>query len=411
MFTALYPPLIPMLTPLNHLLRASLANYPTKTNDLMSRQLRTAIEIFERQTRDYQKPAFNIGTETAFDESANDESPNQAGQIETELAMALPFCHLRRFGRRDNRLSAKKILLIAPLSGHFATLLRDTINFFVNDHQVFITDWQDCRHIPISQGEFNLDDYVDVILKFAAHLGDDLHIVAICQPTVPVLMAAAWQAMNGNKLAKSLSLCAGPIDTRHHPTAVNRFAERTPISFFENFMIQTVGDDFAGAGRRIYPGYIQLNAFISMNFFNHWQKSMAFYVDRMRGDDQAADRYTRFYDEYLATLDMPAEYYLDTVDKVFQSHQLPRGEIIYRGTRLDFAAMTQLALMTVEGGKDDITGQNQTHAAHDICTNVVHEKRRRYTHQGVGHFGVFSGSHFRQIIGPEIAAFIASCHR
>ena len=298
------------------------------------------------------------------------------------------------------------MLVVAPLSGHFATLLRDTARGLLAEHDVYITDWQDARQVPAGRGPFTLDDYIDTLLDFLERLGPDVHLVAVCQPSVPALAATALLAAAGKDTPRSLVLMGGPIDTRVGVTKVNEFAGSHSRRWFERMLIQTVPPPYPGFGRRVYPGFMQLSGFMGMNLDRHVGAHLRMFEHLVAGDGESAEAHRRFYDEYLAVMDMPAEYFLETVERVFQEHHLPRGLFTHRDAPVDTAAIRDTALMTVEGERDDISGVGQTEAAHRLCPNVQAERRRHRLQAGVGHYGIFNGRRWRKEILPDVADFI-----
>jgi poly(3-hydroxybutyrate) depolymerase len=305
------------------------------------------------------------------------------------------------------------VLLVAPLSGHHATLLRDTVRTMLPDHKVYITDWVDARMVPAEAGAFTLDDYVATIERFLRVIGeaagmDRVHVVSVCQPTVPVLAAVSLMAARGEPVPRSLVLMGGPIDPRESPTAVNNLATQKPMWWFESNLIHLVPPNYPGRGRRVYPGFLQHAGFMAMNPERHFMSHWDFYQDLVKGDLDDADAHRRFYDEYNAVLDMPAEYYLDTVRTVFQEFALPRGTWHVKGERVRPAAIEGTALMTIEGELDDISGEGQTRAAHALCTGVDDAARDHYTVPGAGHYGIFSGRRWRTQVYPRVRDFIAA---
>lgn len=366
-------------------------------------------EFVHRLTKEYTRPTFDI-TEVMLD--------GERLTIAEEVIIATPFCQVVRFVRgganpaTQARLNAQpKVLLCAPLSGHFATLLRDTVRAFAPDHDVYITDWIDARQVPVTAGRFGLDDYVDHLMAFIRELGpESLHVVAVCQPAVPVLAAISLLASSGENCPKSMSLMGGPIDGRLSPTAVNRLAMERPIHFFEDMLCYPVPAGFPGVGRRVYPGFLQLSAFVSMNPKGHAKAYREYYFDRVRGREEKAEKHERFYDEYNAVLDMDADYYLETVRIIFQDFLLPRGLWSVRGKKVKPEDIRHTALLTVEGADDDITGKGQTHITHALCKGIPSEMKQEITAAGCGHFGIFSGSKFRDTIYPQLRAFVAAHH-
>ena len=363
-------------------------------------------ELLHRIGKDYEKPAF------AIHQVAKD---GHDVPVVEKVALDKPFCRLLRFKRytddAENILGMKDqptVLVVAPLSGHHATLLRDTVRTLLPDHKVYITDWVDARMVPKEAGAFTLDDYVGYIQDFIRHIGAGrLHVVSVCQPTVPVLAAISLMAARGEDVPRSMVMMGGPIDTRNSPTAVNNLASTRPLWWFEQNVIHTVPPNYPGRGRRVYPGFLQHTGFVAMNPERHFMSHWDFYQDLVKGDLEDAASHRRFYDEYNAVLDMPAEYYLDTIRVVFQEHLLPRGEWTVTGERVDPAAITGCALMTIEGELDDISGLGQTRAAHALCTGVADADREHFTVEGAGHYGIFSGRRWRTQVYPKVRDFIA----
>jgi poly(3-hydroxybutyrate) depolymerase len=293
------------------------------------------------------------------------------------------------------------------MSGHYSTLLRGTVEHFIGDHDVYITDWINARNVPVSDGGFSFDDYVSYIIEFSQFLGNDFHIVAVCQPSVPAIVAVSVMAQRQvSYQPNSLTLLGGPVDTRVNPTEVNNYAVNKELQWFENNVICTVPDNFVGVGQQVYPGFIQLGGFMSMNLDSHINKHFTFFGDLVKGDGDSAESHRQFYNEYLAVMDMPAQFYIDTIHRVFIEHQLPKGEITYLGEPVDCSVVSQVALMTVEGEHDDITGSGQTQAAHDILSGIPQDKKHHYIQSDVGHYGIFNGRRFRQEVGPRIKQFI-----
>jgi len=353
-------------------------------------------EVFERYTGVYERPEFGL--------DYADIDGNKIA-IKEQVVLAKPYCNLLNFKRNGN-YDQPKMLIIAPMSGHYATLLRGTVEHFIDDHDVYITDWINARDVPLGDGSFSFDDYVSYIMEFGEFL-EDYHIVAVCQPTVPTIVAVSVMAQNKvSYQPKSMSLLGGPIDTRISPTEVNDYAASKELNWFENNVICTVPDNYAGAGQQVYPGFIQLSGFLSMNMDSHINKHFTFFGDLVKGDGDSAESHRKFYNEYLAVMDMPAQYYLETVKRVFIEHDLPRGTMTYRGEKVDSSAVDAVALFTVEGENDDITGTGQTQAAHNVLSSIPKAKKQHYQQPEVGHYGVFNGRRFRQEIGPRIRQFI-----
>ena len=295
------------------------------------------------------------------------------------------------------------------MSGHYATLLRGTVEAFLPNHDVYITDWGDARMVPVSEGRFDLDDYIDYIISILHRLGGDCHVVGVCQPSVPVLAAIArMEAENDPYTPHSMILMGGPIDTRINPTAVNKLAEERGTDWFRHNVITKVPFPHPGMFRDVYPGFLQLHGFVSMNLDRHLDAHKELYFNLVKGDGDSAQKHREFYDEYLAVMDLTAEFYLQTVDTVFVKHDLPNGAMMHRGAKIDPAAIRKCALLTIEGEKDDISGVGQTEAAHKLCVNIPADKKVHYLQHGVGHYGVFNGSRFRSEIAPRISDFVLS---
>lgn len=366
-------------------------------------------ELFHRIGKDYQKPAWDIDSVQVDGAEVG---------VSEEVALGLPFCRLLHFRRHgDNAAHSRAlasqpvVLVVAPLSGHHATLLRDTVRTLLRDHQVYVTDWVDARMVPARAGRFGLDDYVAYVRRFIGRLGaENLHVVSVCQPTVPVLAAVSLMASAGEATPRSLVMMGGPIDARRSPTAVNNLATRNPLSWFETNLIHPVPGNYPGAGRRVYPGFLQHAGFLSMNPSRHLMSHWDFYTSLVQGDQEDAAAHRAFYDEYNAVLDMPAEYYLDTIRIVFQQFLLPRGEWHIHGVRVDPAAITRTALLSIEGELDDIAGLGQTEAVHELCTGVPAGRREHRVIAGAGHYGIFSGRRWREQVYPQVRDFIAAHH-
>ncbi len=362
-------------------------------------------ELLYRVGKDYEKPEFGI---------RQVEAHGHVVPVVEIAALEKPFCRLLRFKRFSDdpdTIAALKddpvVLVVAPLSGHHATLLRDTVRTLLKDHKVYITDWIDARMVPASAGPFHLDDYVDYLREFMATIGaKDLHVISVCQPTVPVLAAVSLMASAGETTPRSLTLMGGPIDTRKSPTKVNDLATTKPLSWFQHTVIHDVPRNYPGHRRRVYPGFLQHAGFIAMNPSRHFSSHWDFYQDLVRGDQDDAAEHRKFYDEYNAVLDMPAEYYLDTIRIVFQEHLLPRGLWHVRGARVAPEAIVDTALFTIEGELDDISGLGQTQAAHDLTTNLKPTRKRHLTVEGAGHYGIFSGRRWREVVYPKVREFI-----
>ncbi len=371
----------------------------------LGRTFYAAADLTANMTRRYSKPAWGI-----------DEI--RVGQTDVRVHMETvwrsPWVKLRRFRREASDLKAAgkaldtpAVLIVAPLSGHFATLLRGTVQTFLQDHDVYVTDWVNARNVPIVEGRFDFHDYIDHIALMLRQIGRRAHIVAVCQPGPPALAATALMAEDGDPMRPaSITLMGSPIDARLAPTATNVLAEERPFAWFQSNMIYSVPAPYAGMMRRVYPGFVQLYSFMSMNADRHQEAHQRYFGHLVRGDGDSADKHREFYDEYLSVLDLTEEFYLQTVDVVFQRHLLPKGELTHRGRLVDLAALTDVGLMTVEGEKDDISGVGQTQAAHPLTPNVPEDRRELYVQPGVGHYGVFNGRRFADEIYPRVRDFI-----
>jgi poly(3-hydroxybutyrate) depolymerase len=363
----------------------------------VARSVLASCEVFARLALTHHRPTYGI---------ASVVSQDREFEVIEEQVMRTPFGTLLRF-RKEGAPEQPRVLLVAPMSGHFATLLRDTIHTLLQDHDVYITDWHNARDVPLKHGVFGLDDYTEHLIQFLTRMGPGAHLMAICQPCVAALSATALMAQDGHPAQpRSLTLMAGPIDCRVNPTTVNELATSKPLSWFEEHMIHTVPWTLRGAGRRVYPGFVQLSAFMSMNEARHRQ---AFRDMRQRlaaGLHDEAKPTQAFYEEYFAVADLPAEFYLETVGKVFQTYDLPRGSLSWRDTVVDPSAIRRTALMTVEGERDDICAVGQTVAAQDLCTAVRPYWRNHHVQTGVGHYGVFSGKRWQREIYPRVRDLI-----
>lgn len=356
-------------------------------------------ELFDRATQRRLKPSFGI------DATLIDDQPVA---VREEVTAQKPFCRLLHFAR-DVRLPRNDphVLIVAPMSGHHATLLRGTVETLLPTHEVYITDWTDARLVPLSAGGFDLADYIDYIIDFLRVLGPDTHVMAVCQPSPPALAATALMAAAGDAATpKSLTLMGGPVDTRVNPTQVNVVGASQSLDWFERKVIDLVPPHYPGAMRRVYPGFLQLGGFMSMNPDRHMQSHIDFFHHLVVGDGESAAGHRRFYDEYLSVMDLSADFYLDTIRHVFQEHSLPEGLFTHRGEKVDPAAIRKTALMTIEGELDDISGLGQTKAAHDLCRNIPAAKRRHFEQKDVGHYGIFNGRKWRQFIYPAWAEFV-----
>jgi len=373
---------------------------------LMARSAAAAAEVFEGLTRRYGKPAWGLDVVSV-----------NGADVRTveETVWSSPWCRLIRFARNPADLrragkpmDAPAVLIVAPLSGHYATLLRGTVEAFIQDHDVYVTDWINARQAPMLEGRFDFHDYIDHVRTMLGQVGPGAHVVGVCQPGPPVLAAVAVMAMDDDpNRPASMTFMGSPIDARLSPTVTNQLAEQKPFTWFRSNMIHTVPLPYPGAGRRVYPGFVQLYSFMSMNEDRHRDAHQDYFANLVRGDGDAAEKHAEFYDEYLSVLDLTEEFYLQTIDIVFQQHLLARGLLEHRGGRVDLTAIADVGLMTVEGEKDDISGVGQTQAAHGLCTSIPEDRRELYVNPDVGHYGVFNGRRFRDDIYPRVRDFIA----
>lgn len=365
----------------------------------VGRTTAASLEVFERATRRYGKPEFDLA-ETVVD--------GKAVPVVEQIVWRKPFCNLIHFDRAVPRTRERdpRLLIVAPMSGHYATLLRGTVEALLPHADIYITDWIDARMVPLTEGTFDLDDYIDYVIQMLHHLGPDTHVMAVCQPAVPVLAAVARMEADDDPLSPaSMTLMGGPIDTRINPTAVNKLAKEKPIEWFRDNVVMPVPFPHPGFMRPVYPGFLQLSGFMSMNLDRHILAQRDFFEHLVKNDGDAAEKHRDFYDEYLAVMDLTAEFYLQTVETVFMRHALPKGEMMHRDKPVDLTAIRKVALLTVEGENDDISGVGQTKAAQTLCINIPDEMRQHYMQPDVGHYGVFNGSRFRREIVPRIAAF------
>jgi poly(3-hydroxybutyrate) depolymerase len=360
--------------------------------------LASALDVFAHAAAPRGKPAFGLGSTTI--------DGRTVPIIETIEAQKT-FGQLKHFVRDGAREGDPKLLIVAPMSGHFATLLRGTVERMLPGHDVYITDWRDARNVPLSQGGFDLDDYIDYLVGWLEHIGPGAHMLAVCQPSVPSYAAVSlMSASNHPCLPRTLTMMGGPIDTREAPTAVNALAVERPLSWFKQNVVATVPMNYPGGGREVYPGFLQLAGFMSMNLGNHLLSHWAMFKHLVEGADESADATKKFYDEYRSVCDMTAEFYLQTVEHVFQKHSLPKGEFMHRGSLIDPGAITNVALLAVEGEKDDISGLGQTRAALKIATHLPETMKQYYVAPGVGHYGIFNGSKWRNVIAPVVEDWI-----
>ncbi|CAN7503541.1 polyhydroxyalkanoate depolymerase [Phenylobacterium sp. LjRoot219] len=370
-----------------------------------ARRIYAGADLFVNLTRRYGRPAWGIH-EVQID--------GKPVRVSEETAWSTPWVKLKHFARDpdDLRQAGRSepepaVLIVAPLSGHYATLLRGTVQTFLQDHEVYVTDWENARNVPIVEGRFDLHDYIDHIRQMLRAIGPRPHVVAVCQPGPPTLAAAALMAEDAEpSRPASMTFMGSPIDARLSPTVTNKLAEEKPFAWFESNVIYTVPAPYAGVGRRVYPGFVQLAAFMSMNLERHQEAHLQYLQHLMRGDGDSADKHLDFYDEYLSVLDLTEEFYLQTIDQVFQRYLLPKGELEHRGRLVRPELIRDIGLLTVEGENDDISGIGQTQAAHALCAGLPEELKEDYVQPHVGHYGVFNGRRFREEIYPRVRAFI-----
>ena len=385
---------------------AKLYSHPLSpfTHVPMAQRLAASFDLMHRLAKEYEKPRFDIrstivdGVEVA---------------VQEQVPVDKPFCRLLRFKRftdharvLERMKSQPTVLVVAPLSGHHSTLLRDTVKMLLCDHKVFITDWTDARMVPLEHGPFHLDDYVQYVQEFIRAIGHNVNVISVCQPTVPVLAAVSLMASAGEPTPPALVMMGGPIDARLSPTAVNNLAMNKSFEWFENNVIYRVPPNYPGAGRRVYPGFMQHSGFVAMNPDRHMSSHYDYFLDLVRGDEESAEAHRQFYDEYNAVLDMPAEYYLDTIRTVFQDFALVNGTWDVAGKRVRPQDISRSALLTIEGELDDISGAGQTRAAHALCTGIPNSRKFHYDAIGAGHYGIFSGRRWREQVYPEVRQFV-----
>jgi len=374
------------------------------THTPMAQRVAASFDLMHRLAKEYEKPRFEItgatvdGVEVA---------------VQEQVAIEKPFCRLLRFKRFSDDPTAlaemKKqptVLVVSPLSGHHSTLLRDTVTSLLHHHKVYITDWTDARMVPADVGPFHLDEYVAYVQEFIRHIGPNANVISVCQPTVPVLAAVSLMASAGEPTPLTLTMMGGPIDARKSPTSVNNLAMNKSFEWFENNVIYRVPLNYPGAGRKVYPGFLQHSGFVAMNPDRHVSSHYDYFLDLVRGDEESVDQHRQFYDEYNAVLDMPAEYYLDTIKTVFQDFALVNGTWRVKGNLVRPQDITTSALLTIEGELDDISGAGQTRAAHELCTGVPKSRQFHYDVKGAGHYGIFSGRRWREKVYPELRDFI-----
>jgi poly(3-hydroxybutyrate) depolymerase len=363
----------------------------------MLRHVTAALDVFGHAGTTHDRPAYGLQDVMVG---------NQFVGVTEETVLATPFASLIHFRKGTDR-TQPKVLLVAPMSGHFATLLRNTAETLLRDHDVYITDWHNARDVPVEAGPFGFDEYIEHVIRFLEFLGPRSHVLGICQPAVAVLAAVSIMSEDHNAATpRSMTLMAGPIDTRRNPTKVNKLAKTKDLSWFEDRMIGTVPWRFRGAGRRVYPGFVQISAFVSMNLDKHMRAQFRQFRSLAEGDKEAAEMHRAFYDEYLAVMDLPAEFYLETVKRIFMDHELPKGELTYHGRRVKPEMIKKTFLFTVEGERDDICGLGQTAAALDLCSSLRPALKRHHVQTGVGHYGVFSGSRWVDEIYPRVREVI-----
>jgi poly(3-hydroxybutyrate) depolymerase len=391
------------MAPFRQAARTGSAFWFNKANPLsdtaFGRQAKASLHMFERLTRRYAKPGFEIDHIITADGIVD---------VEEHVVWQKPFCRLLHFRKLGFATPQKKLLIVAPMSGHFATLLRSTVEGMLPHHDVYVTDWADARHVPASDGRFDLDDYTDYVIEMLHHLGERASVMAVCQPSVPVLVAVAVMSAKQDVLAPtSMILMGGPVDTRFSPTAVNKLAQEKGLGWFETNMISDVPHGHAGKGRKVYPGFLQLAGFMSMNAGRHITAHRDMFWHVAEGQTQPAEKLEDFYDEYMSVMDLSAEFYLQTVDRVFIQQSLALGTYHYRDVLIDLGAITKTALLTIEGERDDITGPGQTQAAHTLCSSLASHMKADHLQKGVGHYGVFSGRKFLSDVVPVINSFTA----
>jgi poly(3-hydroxybutyrate) depolymerase len=362
------------------------------------RTLRATLEMSERLTRDYKKPSFGI---------RECEVNGKVYKVEKQSLLTKAFCRLQHFVKVGFEKKQPKLLIVAPMAGHYSTLLRGTVQGILPHLDVYITDWANANQVPISAGRFDMDDFIDYVIEFIKFLGEDVHVMAVCQPTVPVLAAVSIMSIDRDPyIPKSMILMGGPVDASKNPTVVNKFATDKSLEWFENSVITPVPPNYPGHGRLVFPGFLQLIGFMNVDPMRHINAHIDMFQQLLTEDDVAAERQKKFYDEYFSIMDLPAEFYLQTIKEVFQDCSLARGKLISRGRKVIPAAITKCALLGIEGENDDIAGVGQTEAAINLCPNIPSSMRKYYLQPGVGHYGVFSGSKFKEFIVPIIADFV-----
>jgi poly(3-hydroxybutyrate) depolymerase len=365
----------------------------------IGRSMAAAADMTFRLTRRFEQPAFGIK------EILIDGKPHQVREQDMQDK---PFCRLKHFVVKGAP-ERPKLLVAAPLSGHFSTLLRGTVEALLPYHDVYITDWKNARNVPLVRGYFDLDECIQYYIDYIKFLGPDVDVMGVCQPSVPVIAAVAALSQTEPKLApRSMTLIGGPIDTRINPTEVNKLSMKKPLSWFKRYAISTVPPSFAGAYRQVYPGFLQLTGFMSMNLDRHIDSYMQYYKHLVQGDGESAETHRKFYDEYLAVMDLPAEFYIQTVDRVFQRHLLPKGEFVWKDLTLDLGKITKTALLCIEGELDDISATGQTKAALDLCKGLKSSQKKYHLQMNVGHYGLFNGRRWREHVRPLLTNFVHS---
>jgi len=389
------------MTPLRMMANATKQMFSNPMSPLaytgIGRQMAAGAELVERITQSYPKPEFGLKSTTIDGKNV---------EVWDEVVLEKPFCQLRRF-KRDSKVKQEKLLIVAPMSGHHATLLRGTVEAMLPHHDVYITDWLDARNVPLFKGEFDLNTYIDYVMEFLHHIGPNTHTMAVCQPSVPLMAAVAL--MNDMKdpcAPKTMTLMGGPVDTRKAPTKVNQFSKDHPMEWFESNVVTRVPLNYGGFMRRVYPGFLQLAGFMSMNFERHVESHVELFKDITKGDGEGAAQHRKFYNEYLSVADLPAEFYLQTIEEVFHKHSLPKGELFHNGMRVRPEAITKTAILAIEGELDDISGVGQTKAALDVTKGLPEAKKHYHLAKGVGHYGIFYGRKYRENIRPVISQWI-----
>ena len=360
--------------------------------------LASALDVFAHAASPRGKPAFGI-------ESVEVDGKTVA--VKEEIALRKSFGQLKHFVK-EGVSGQPRLLIVAPMSGHFATLLRGTVERMLPGHDVYITDWRDAKNVPLSEGSFDLDDYIDYVIDFLEEIGPGAHMLAVCQPSVPCYAATAFMAQDKNPcVPRTLTLMGGPVDTREAPTAVNTLATERPHAWFQQNVIATIPAMYPGAGRKVYPGFLQLAGFMSMNLGSHLNSHWEMFKHLVKGDEESATASKDFYEEYRSVCDMTAEFYLQTIEIVFQTHALPKGEWLHRGRLVDPSAITETAVLAIEGEMDDISGLGQTKASLTLATKLPDENKRYYMAEGAGHYGIFNGSKWRTKVAPVVEEWIA----